>query len=73
MSPALNKRSAIRCFEGNEAIEIRDGITFDFDKGLPHMHICTHTDPRFQTSVVTNCFVNDQKLESGDNLGMRLL
>ena len=30
MSPALNGSSAIRRFEGSDAIEIRDGITFDF-------------------------------------------
>ena len=30
MSPALNRSSAIWRFEGNEAIKIRDGITFDF-------------------------------------------
>ena len=37
MSPALNGSSAIRCFERSDAIEIRDGITFDFYTGLPHM------------------------------------
>ena len=37
MSPALNRSSAIRRFEGSDAIEIRDGITFDFYTGLPHM------------------------------------
>ena len=41
MSPALNRSSAIRRFEGNDAIEIRDGITFDFYMGLPHMHSVT--------------------------------
>ena len=40
MSPALNGSSAIRRFEGSDAIEIRDGITFDFYMGLPHVH-CT--------------------------------
>ena len=37
MSPALNGSSAIRCFEGSDAIEMRDGITFDFYTGLPHI------------------------------------
>ena len=37
MSPALNGSSAIRRFEGSDAIEIRDGITFDFYTGLPHV------------------------------------
>ena len=38
MNPALNRSSAIRRFEHSNAIEIRDGITFDFYTGLPHMH-----------------------------------
>ena len=29
--------SAIWYFEGSDAIEIRNGITFDFYAGLPHM------------------------------------
>ena len=37
MSSALNRSSAIWRFEGSNAIEIRDGITFDFYTGLPHM------------------------------------
>ena len=37
MSPALNGSSAIRHFEHSNAIEISDGITFDFYMGLPHM------------------------------------
>ena len=37
MSPTLNGSSAIRRFEGNDAIEIHDGIT-DFYMGLPHMY-----------------------------------
>ena len=36
MSPALNGSSAIRGFEGSDAIEIGDGITFDFYTGLPN-------------------------------------
>ena len=39
MSPALNGSSAVRRFEGNDAIEIRYGITFDFYTGLPHIRI----------------------------------
>ena len=37
MSPALNESSAIRHFEGNDAIEICDRIAFDFNTRLPHM------------------------------------
>ena len=46
MSPALNGSSAIRRFEGSDAIEIRDGITFDFYTGLPHIclyNLMVHT------------------------------
>ena len=37
MSPALNGSSVIQHFEGSDAIEIRNGITFDFYTGLPHI------------------------------------
>ena len=37
MSPALNRSSAIRYFEGSDVIEICDGITFDFYTGLQQM------------------------------------
>ena len=34
MSPTLNGSSVIRCFNHSNALEIRDGITFDFYTGL---------------------------------------
>ena len=37
MRHALDGSSAIRCFEGSDAIKIRNGITFDFYTGLPHV------------------------------------
>ena len=37
MSPALNGSSVLRRFERSNAIEICDGITFDFYMGLPHL------------------------------------
>ena len=37
MSPALSGNPAIRCFEGCDALEIHDGITFNFYTGLPQM------------------------------------
>ena len=51
MSSALNRSSAIRRFEGSDAIEIRDGITFDFYTGLPHMtlHLPVHLDCNLRT------------------------
>ena len=39
MSSALNGSSAIWRFEGSDAIEIRDGLTFDFYTGLPHVNL----------------------------------
>ena len=36
MSPALSGSSAIQCFKHSNAIEICDGISFDFYTGLPH-------------------------------------
>ena len=36
MSSALYGSSATRHFEGSDAIDIRDRITFDFYTGLPH-------------------------------------
>ena len=37
MSPALNKSSVMWCFEHSGAIEIRNGIIFNFYTGLPHI------------------------------------
>ena len=37
MSTALNGSSVIQGFECNDAIEIHNGIIFDFDMGLPHI------------------------------------
>ena len=48
MSPALNESSAIWHFEGNDAIEICNGITLDFYMGLPHMH---HSSPPYLFEV----------------------
>ena len=39
MSPTFNGSSALRHFEHGDVIEIRDGITFDFYTGLPHMYM----------------------------------
>ena len=38
MSFALNGSSALERFECGNAIEIRNGIMFDFYLGLSHMH-----------------------------------
>ena len=45
MSPALNRSSAIQRFEGSNAIEIHNGITFDFYMGLPHISLGFNLQP----------------------------
>ena len=42
MSHAPSRGSAIRRFKHSNAIEIRDGITFDFYTGLPSTHKSLH-------------------------------
>ena len=37
MSPALNESFVPQCFERGNAVELRNGIMFDFYSGLPHM------------------------------------
>ena len=37
LSPTLNRSSEIRRFERSDAIEIRNGIIFDFYTGLTHI------------------------------------
>jgi len=39
MSPTLNRSSVLQCFKHRSAIEIRNGIMFDFYPGLPHMYV----------------------------------
>ena len=67
MSPALNGSSAIQRFERNNAIQIRDRITFDFYTGLPHMMYCdlvkglvkpkihVHVAPHFLLGLPPHC------------------
>ena len=42
MSPTLKGSSAIQRFERSDAIKIRDGITFNFYTGLPHVQNPTY-------------------------------
>ena len=37
MSPALNGSTALQHFERGNAVEIHNGIMFNFYPGLPHM------------------------------------
>ena len=56
MSPALNRSSAIWHFEGSDAIEICDGITFNFYTGLSHMF------------RVTFCTLVHENISMGSNM-----
>ena len=39
MSPTLSRSLALQCVTLGDALEIRNGITFDFYSGLPHIHL----------------------------------
>ena len=39
MSPALNGSAALQRFKCGNAVEIHNGIMFDFYPGLPHMEL----------------------------------
>ena len=53
MSPALNRHSVLEHFERGNAIEIRNGIMFDFYPGLLHViWACTKLD---QKVITTRC------------------
>ena len=55
MSPTLNGSSAIWRFKGSNAIEICDGITFDFYTGLPHvfqLHQSTIAEPLLRMGLI---------------------
>ena len=54
MSPALNGSSAIQRFKRSNAIEICDGITFDFYTGLSHVYsfrLCPPNQKVFPTPL----------------------
>ena len=39
MSPTLNASTMLKHFECGNAVEMRNGIMFDFYPGLPHIHL----------------------------------
>ena len=71
MSPALNGSSAIRHFEGSDAIEIRDGITFDFYTGLPHLFVTRLPDVAM-VSYLFCCQVTAVDDDADENRLLRL-
>ena len=40
MSPDLNRNTALQHFKRGNAVEICNGIMFDFNPGLPHILKC---------------------------------
>ena len=68
MSLALNGSSAIQHFEGNDAIQIRDGITFDFYMGPPHVLIIQLLHMYSRITLRQRCLVksgkNDENYQS---------
>ena len=56
MNPTLNESSAIWCYECSDAIEICDGIIFDFYTGL--YYICTCIDAQSTLSCFTLNFLS---------------
>ena len=55
MTSALNGSSAMRRSEGSDVIEIRDGITFNFYMGLPHMYIYIETEKSTSVGLTQTC------------------
>ena len=69
MSPALNGSTALQRFEHSNAVEIRNGIMFDFYPGLPHMHVhvITASFPgSFPATLYSYCTKNSVGEESGN-------
>ena len=72
MNPALNGSSAQQHFERSNAIEIRNGIMFDFYPGLPHilalmntLYSSLHTDNLDSFLDPNLAFHCDKKLGKG--------
>ena len=66
-SPALNGGSAIRRFEGDNAIKICGGITFDFHTGLPHMVISRKRQTSLSLESQPPLQINGITMERVDN------
>ena len=65
MSPALNGSSAIQRFEGSDAIEIHDGIMFDFYTGLPqYFFLSTWGVMCFFCDAVSTCKICRSKVHA---------
>ena len=54
MSPTFNGSAAIRHFEGSDAIEIHDEITFEFYMGLPHTVFLSNVISNGACTVITD-------------------
>ena len=56
MSPAFNGSYALERFERSKAIEIRNGIMFDFYPGLPHIYNNLGRDVIYLDDAPPRCF-----------------
>ena len=65
MSPALNGSSALQRFERSNAIELRNGILFDFYPGLPHI-LYVYILCMYNKSYLLSCLFSMQSLNTYD-------
>ena len=57
MSPALSGSSALQRVKLGDALEIRDGIIFDFYPGLPHIMYIAYLELWYMLSSTCTSFV----------------
>ena len=60
MSLALNRSSAPERFERGNAIEIRNGIMFDFYPGLPHIQIDIGSAQKLRLTTLMQVLAGNQ-------------
>ena len=51
MSPTLSRSSALQRVKFSDALEIRNGIIFDFYSGLPHIVLFPRSSPQHYTTL----------------------
>ena len=83
MSPTRNGSAALQRFECGNAVEICNGITFDFYLGLPHMPLSSlsiyqwtplHVAARYGRVATVQYLVDEKGVDINikDNSGVRL-
>ena len=73
MSPTLNGSTALQCFERGNAVEIRNGIMFDFYPGLPHMLTSGLWQLKVATIPVLSYFIHLELLNIDIDFTLRAL